>query len=243
MYNQSMRLALLILLCVLPHLASAAEALSGDTIRLDDNRILRLQGIKAAGDSARDTLQSLIAGKKLGMEGATPDRYGRIAADVYALTDKGEKIWLQAELLGRGLAFIYPPTGGEPHLADLFQAEKDARAAHKSIWGDAGYADLPADKPNAIRYGRFAFVSGKVVKAERVKNKFYLNFGDDWKKDFTVSIAAHDLHVFRKAGIEPESYAGKTVRVRGWVIRDFGPMMTVTHPAQIEVLGEPPPIP
>lgn len=234
-----MRLLALLFLLVCPSLpALAAEAVAGDVLKLEDGRMVRLLGIKAAGEAAPGRLQALIENQPLILEGGAPDRYGRVAADVYA-QGAGDKIWLQGAMLQAGLAFVYPPTGTEPHLGDLLKLEREARQAGRGVWGDAAYADWPAEKPG-LGYGRFAFVRGKVVKAERVKNMIYLNFGDDWRTDFTIAIAAHDLRFFRTTGIDPLAYGGKTVRVRGWVKRNFGPMITVTHPAQIETLGESP---
>jgi len=233
-------LMLFLALCFLPITVSAADAVSGEVIRLEDGREVRLIGIKADSDAAKTRLQSLINGKKFLLESAGNDRYGRVAADVYAGTDK---IWLQGALLRDGLSFVYPPTGSEPHLDDLLKAEHEARQAKRGIWAKAAYADLPAAEEDKIHYGSFAFVSGKVVKAERIKNFVYLNFGSDWRTDFTVAIAAHDLHFFRKADRDPLELEGKTIRVRGWVKRNFGPMITVTHPAQMEVLAESFPLP
>ena len=85
--------------------------------------------------------------------------------------------------------------------------------------------------------GTFAFVAGKVLKAERIKNTLHLNFGDDWRTDFTVTIAARDMHRFKKAGIDPLDYDKQNIRVRGWVKSDHGPMIVVTDPSQIETLG------
>ena len=117
-------------------------------------------------------------------------------------------------------------------------AEREARRTGQGLWQEKAYADRPAAEPEKVAYGRFAFVRGKVTQAERIKDKVYLNFGSDWKSDFTVTIAAHDLKTFRKAGVDPLNLEGKVVRVRGWVDHNFGPMITVTHPAQIETLGE-----
>ena len=197
--------------------------------------MVRLLGVKSGNDQAREQLQALIAHQKLLLESSGRDRYRRIAADVYLQPDKGDKIWLQGELLKTGAVFVYPPTGSEPHLADLLKFEREARQAKRGLWNDPAYADKPAAKPT-MGYGHFAFVSGKVVKAERIKNMVYLNFGEDWHDDFTIAIAAHDLQVFRDAAIDPLTYEGKTIRVRGWIKRNFGPMITVTHPAQIELL-------
>jgi hypothetical protein len=63
-----------------------------------------------------------------------------------------------------------------------------------------------------------------------------LSDGDNWREDFTVSIIARDLAKFKKANIDPFDYKGKTIQVRGWVKREFGPMIVVTQPEQIEVI-------
>jgi endonuclease YncB( thermonuclease family) len=228
--------------------ASAADLIvtkiiSGDELILSDGRDVKLEGIKAPGadrpefeKQARDLLHKLTQDSAIILGDVTTDRYGRSSAQIYALPKDGKKLWLQGEMLQAGMTFVYPPTGNETNLAEMQKAETTAYQAKRGIWADAAYADLPAGNPDDIPYGQFAFVSGKVIKAERVKNKFYLNFGDDWHTDFTVQIAAHDMHFFKKADIDPADYAGKTIRVRGWVIRDFGPMITVTHPTQIELL-------
>lgn len=67
------------------------------------------------------------------------------------------------------------------------------------LYSPIGFETNLADMQN----GSFAFVSVKVLKAERVKNKFYLNFSEDWGADFTVAIAAHDLKNFRKNNVDP----------------------------------------
>ncbi len=66
----------------------------------------------------------------------------------------------------------------------------------------------------------------------------YLNFGDDWRTDFTISIAPKSVRLFKAAGIELGTYEGRSVRVRGWLKSFNGPMIEATHPEQIEVLGE-----
>lgn len=238
MYNQPMRFLVFLFLFATLQTAIAAEATGGDTLRLEDGRVVRLLGIKSDSATAQSVLQKQIGGQTLILENQNMDRYGRISADVYRRSEKGEKIWLQGELLRQGLAFVYPPTGNEPHLNELLKFEQAARHGALGIWNDKAHTDLPAADPDAIPYGAFAFVSGKVVKAERIKNMVYLNFGEDWHKDFTIAIAAHDLKLFHKADIDPITYQGKTIRVRGWVKHNFGPMITVTHPAQIEILGE-----
>ncbi len=75
-----------------------------------------------------------------------------------------------------------------------------------------------------------------MVDAAVVRGRVYLNFGADWKTDFTVTVAPRDRRLFDDAGIDPGAFAGARLRVRGWVKQYNGPMIEVTHPEQIEVL-------
>jgi endonuclease YncB( thermonuclease family) len=221
----------------------AAQVQSGDTLIIPDGRVIKLEALHAPLDpasglaaQAKAALQKAVAGKSLTLDDISADRYGRLSAQVYVQNDKGKPVWLQDEMLRLGLAFLYPPAGKEDHLDDMRAAEAEARHAKRGLWGDPAYADISADDADG-KIGRFAFVSGKVLKAERIKNKIYLNFGADGRDDFTAVIPAHDLHNFRKAEIDPLAYEGKTLRLCGWVTRDFGPMMVVSHPGQIEILA------
>ncbi|MDX2028293.1 MAG: thermonuclease family protein [Alphaproteobacteria bacterium] len=210
------------------------KIISGDEVALSDGRTARLEGTKAP---LKDTavLEKLAAGHEAILEEISTDRYGRITAQMYVRDGKSKK-WLQGELLSAGLAFVYPPTGEEQKLEAMLRAEAEARRARRGIWADPAYADIPAAEAESA-YGRFAFISGTVQDAARVKNKVYLNFGEDWRKDFTVTILARDLRLFRKVKSDPLGYKGKKIRVRGWVKREGGPMIMVDHPSQIETIG------
>jgi micrococcal nuclease len=82
----------------------------------------------------------------------------------------------------------------------------------------------------------FQVVEGVVVEAATVRGRIYLNFGRDYRTDFTVVIDEDDLDAFEDAGLAPETLAGRRIRVRGWIDMYNGPMIAVTHPEQIEVL-------
>ena len=69
------------------------------------------------------------------------------------------------------------------------------------------------------------------------RGRFYLDFGADWRRDFTVAIALGDRARFRAAGLDPAGLEGATLRVRGWMRRLNGPMIEATHPEQIERLA------
>jgi micrococcal nuclease len=210
---------------------------------LDGGQPVRLDGLAMPFDETENlrseadkALRELIMHRKLKIEGAATDRYGRTVGQVYALDDTANKIWVEGELLRRGLAFVYPPTGHEARLAEMRALEAAARNAKTGIWNDRAYNDRPAGRSTGA-YGHFGFVSGKALDTKRVKGRVYVHFGENWRASFTLAIAAHDLRAFREAGIDPLAFAGKTIRFRGWIKRDIGPMIVVTDPAQIEILA------
>jgi hypothetical protein len=71
-----------------------------------------------------------------------------------------------------------------------------------------------------------------------VKSRGYLNFGADWKHDFTATIAPEDMKTFRAAGVDPQGYAGKTIRVRGIVEWHNGPEIEIASPDDIEIVPD-----
>ena len=91
-------------------------------------------------------------------------------------------------------------------------------------------ADIPT--------GRLAIVTGKVLNAARSGNRIFLNFGDDWRKDFTAEIPARVIRLFKKNGIDPLELQGLTIEVRGWVTWRGGPHMLVEGPGQIRLLSD-----
>ena len=84
--------------------------------------------------------------------------------------------------------------------------------------------------------GSYELVQGRVREATLVRGRAYLNFGTNYRDDFTATIAPRDMKRFREAGIDPVAYEGRIVRVRGWLRNFNGPSIDVTHPEQIEVL-------
>ena len=87
------------------------------------------------------------------------------------------------------------------------------------------------------KLGTFQLIEGRVLDAAKVKGTVYLNFGADWRTDFTISIPREALKLFEVDGVDPLSLIGESVRVRGWLIKRNGPMIRATHPEQIELLG------
>ncbi len=86
--------------------------------------------------------------------------------------------------------------------------------------------------------GTFQIVEGRVTNASVRSGRAYINFGADWKTDFTASIAPEDMKAFRAVNLDPESFAGKLIRVRGVIEKMNGPEIELAGPASVELLPD-----
>lgn len=224
-----------------------AAILSADTIDLDSGLRVRLAGVQAPRPARADRRGWPLAADAAAEMGATVlgqqvslhygedrrDRWRRALAHVVAVD--GE--WLQGRLLRRGLARVYT----WPHTAvgarTMLDLERTARANRRGIWADRFYRIRnPAETWGDL--DSWQIVEGRVADAAVVRGTGYLNFGLDWRNDFTFRIESDARRAFRRDGIEVEALSGRRVRGRGWVYPTNGPMIDLTHPAQLEVLED-----
>ena len=183
---------------------------------------------------SKKALENLALGNTvtLSFGGSDKDRYGRLLAHLH----RPDGTWVQGEMLKKGMARVYSFADNRARVGRMLALESEARAARRGIWGLRFYAvRTPRELSSWI--GTLQLVEGKVLKAARIKGRVYLNFGDDWKTDFTVTIGVPARRMFREAGTDPLSLEGKRIRVRGWLKRYNGPMIAATHPEQIEVVA------
>lgn len=207
-------------------------------LMLTGGRVATLEGVRlpkrgeVVGERAVRGLSAMATGKftTLAVSAPKQDRHGRLRAHVWI---GGE--WVQEAMLREGWARVsLLPT--HPQCAkEMYAAEAAAREARRGLWTLPEYAvrspeDLAHDR------GTFQIVEGKVVSAVVKGGRAYLNFSDDWKNDFTVTIAPDDMKAFRKNHVNPRDYAGKTIRVRGLIDWYRGPEIELMGPESIEVL-------
>jgi len=161
------------------------------------------------------------------------DRWRRALAHVR----REDGAWLQGHLLQRGFARVYtwPRTAtGARAMLDL---ERTARANRRGLWSDRFYrVRNPAETWGDL--DSWQVVEGRVVDAAIVRGTGYLNFGLDWRNDFTFRLESPARRAFRAAGLDIMDLIGWRVRGRGWVYPTNGPMIDLTHPAQLEVLED-----
>ncbi|WP_246457604.1 thermonuclease family protein [Azospirillum oryzae] len=248
-------------------LAAAASAeplrvtavLDGDTLELEDGRQVRLAGIEAAkpprsagsganpadgrvwplAEAATRTLSDLALGRRVLLHGPAPvDRHGRLLAHLV----REDGLWLQSALLVRGMARVHTRPDARTYAAEMLAGEDTARTAGRGLWRSRVYAVRDAADADELARDRdsFQLLEGMVLAVSKGGGETWLDFGADWRSDVTVHIGRAAMREVTRAGIDPLSYEGRRVRVRGWITLRNGPMIEITHPEQIERLEREP---
>jgi endonuclease YncB( thermonuclease family) len=230
--------------------------IDGDTFVIDTGREVRLVGLQAPklplgrrgfdpwplGDEAKHALDEIAFGKtvRLMYGGSREDRHGRILAHILILEDEAQKskgTWLAGEMISRGMARVYTFRDNRSCAEELLVAENVAREEGLGIWSDKFYRIRSSDKVDKD-VDTFQLVEGQVQTAAMRSNGAYLDFGQDWRTDFSLYIAKRNLKRFEKANLNIMSLAHKNIRVRGWIDYRSGPIIELTHPEQIEILSD-----
>lgn len=235
---------------------AVAGVIDSETLQLDDGSRVRLIG--ALGPQAADigersaswppqveaqrVLASLAHGRTvtLAYAGRKLDRHSRHLAHVFVAGGEAGPIWLQGAMLEAGQARAYGIPDNFACLDALLAAEQRARRQRIGIWSNAAYGVRSARRPFELMRlaGTYQIVDGRVTKASRSKSGLlYLNFGNDWRSDFSILIASPLSRSEPAWTASLLDLTGRRVRVRGWISRRNGPMIEVEHKSQIEILG------
>ncbi len=225
---------------------TGAHALDGAVFMLEDGREARLAALRppddpALAEQARALLDDLVRGRPLLLryDVERADRRGRVVAQIFVTggTPESEPLWAQGELLAAGLARVETGPRTNALAADMLTAEATARAARRGLWAHPDNAVRGAEPgPLWNLLDTFQIVEGEVVSAAETRDFLYLNFDDDYRTDFTISIARRHWRAVRRDGLEPLELEGRRIRVRGFLHAMNGPMIDADHAAQIEVL-------
>lgn len=181
---------------------------------------------------ARAMLAHLLAGQVRIEELAPPDRWGRRIARVL---DAGG-VSLQETLTEAGAVRVLPESADDAFIRRLLDREDEARAARRGLWRLSAYRIRNADDASDA-VGGFHLVEGVILAAVKHGGRIYLNFGEDFRNDFTATAKSSAARRWRKDDlIDLESLAGARVRTRGYVAWINGPSVEIAHPLQIERL-------
>ncbi|MGB1155302.1 MAG: hypothetical protein ACPG42_00650 [Alphaproteobacteria bacterium] len=101
---------------------------------------------------------------------------------------------------------------------------------------------LAADALNGVAAAPAGMVTveGPVAGVFEARGRWYINFGADYRSDFTVSLQGKALSTVRRFWPDPENWAGSAVRVRGFADAWNGVFIEWEFPAQLCFLGQVP---
>lgn len=235
---------------------TVVAVIDAETLELDDGSEVRLAGILAPSPpafvtadavwppdrQAREALKGLLLGENVELAFAEPqrDRWNRLVAHVFVVDAAGQREWVQGWLLRAGHARVEPLPGDASCVSEMLAHERQAMAADLGLWRNPAYRIRWADQPQRLMRLRntFQLIEGTVRKVALTRGRAYVNFGDDWRSDFTAGVSRRSA-VFGAAAIAKlQALEGKHVRIRGWIERRNGPYVELFHPLQIEAVGD-----
>ncbi|MEX6633693.1 thermonuclease family protein [Hyphococcus lacteus] len=141
----------------------------------------------------------------------------------------------QEKLVSRGSCRVLPQSDDHEFIRVLLALEAQARTAKRGLWAFPEYKLISADNAYPA-IGDYALVEGTPQRAAKYGSRFFLNFDEDFRSDFTATATSARQRKWAKAGIDLTEYEGRKIRVRGWVEAINGPSIDLQHPLQIEVL-------
>lgn len=224
-------------------------------VRLLDGRIVQLTGIDIPdfnpanpgeiSAQAIDALRLMLEKKEATLYQTKDDgegRRNRMGHHLGHLETRGDKTWIQGTLIANGLARILPAAKHTEMAAQMLKAEEEARKETAGLWKETAFAVLTPETAGTAM-NNWAVVEGKISKTGASNNVVFLNFGDDWRKDFTIGIEGEVRRQLSKNNIAPIEMAGKRVRIHGWVEDYNGPYIKLSNAVWLEVLPDKEPLP
>lgn len=234
---------------------AVVKVIDGETLGLDDGSEVRLIGALSpkSPDSGGDAshwppereavaeLERTALGRSVDLAfaaGRRTDRYNRHLAHVFIPSDDGRR-WLQGHMLqaGHARAYVLPGHGG--CMAELLAYEQLGRERVAGLWSNAAYQTRSALRTRELTTLRstYQIVEGRVASVSDVKGRVFLNFGDDHREDFTVTIKPAERRQLLMEGIDVMTLRDVRVRVRGWIDRRGGPSIELTNAAELVIIA------
>lgn len=220
------------------------------TLELEDGRKIYLSGLDfpdldyydpgELAVTAQKIMTDMLKDQHVLIYQTKSSKYGRtnrMGEMIAHLMRKEGNLWVQGTLLSLGLARVRTTADTPEMAAQMYALESQARQEKLGLWNIIAFqVSSPDDAEKFI--GTYHVIEGQILGASMKKNRLYLNFGKNWKNDFTVSISASDRRVFQSKGHNPQDWMGRKVRVRGWLGSYNGAYMEIDHPERFELLED-----
>jgi micrococcal nuclease len=222
--------------------ARFVSALTASSFRADNGKEIRLAGVIGPGEDGRGATPGQVAAARAALGSllsrrsillaivGSPDRYGRITAEVFA-----DGLWVQDATLRGGLLRVAPDRLVGSCIRSMVAAEDDAISGKAGHWSDGLYSVRTPDQVTRSA-GRFETVEGEVWRTRLVKGRETIEFAN--ASSFQLNVLPRAARDLRNIGIDIRRLRGRRVRVRGWVGFDDTPTLEVSTPEGLEVIGK-----
>lgn len=227
---------------------TVVEIVKADTLRLQNGKVYKLDNIRVPlqlDDKAIEYLKQNVLNNEIGfyIVGEDPtaraDRFGHTLA--HAITKNGE--WIQAQMVARGLTWVFGSAKSRDLYIPLLKHEELARSQSVGLWDLSAFAVKNNRTIMENTYNSFQVYEGTILSFAHKDNYTFINFGKDPKTDFTIVINKRNVPPFRTVtghhGYAPPSLVNQRIRVRGWVEDSNGPMIELLFQEQLELLDLP----
>lgn len=222
------------------------KILKPDMILLDNNNKYNLENIRVPvyySDDAVKALQDLLLNKRVfiynysstSSKADDTDRYG---VPLVQVVTEDDHIWVQDYLVSNGLSWAFTSLSSRKMIPALKKLEYEARIAKKGFWNDARYKVKNVQEV-LKDVNSYQIVEGTITDVTLTKNAAYLNFGPDWKTDFSIRFPREYWSEFRRilTKFDTKRLKDKKIKIRGWVEDSNGPLIELTHFEQMDVLN------
>lgn len=210
-----------------------------DGRRLVPERIVvptRLEPVPGLAQAAARAAKVAVGGRDIEVMGAAVDRHGRLTAPARLVDPVDGRSDLAAALVAAGAAYA---AAEDPCAAPLRAVEAEARQARRGLWAQKGALATAGDEDEmGRRRGLHTVAEGSILSVGVRRDRTYLNFGETWRRDFTVMMRTSDFATIFGHGQDPAMLRGAVVRVRGVVREQGGPAIMLKSQADIERLKD-----
>lgn len=229
--------------------ARVTEVIDPLTLRLHDGKTVRLIGLDMPDLNFHDpgdlsvTAQKILTDFLLNQDvkvyqTASPKagRKNRMGHDIAHIEKKDDGTWVQGMLISLGLARVRTQKNNTELNSEMLELEKTARNNEQGLWDIEEYKLLSPETAES-KIGSYQIIEGIVQKVGSSKNTLFLNFGANWRDDFTISLERSIIRELSRSGYNPREWGGQKVRVRGWLESYNGPHIKLDHTERLEYLG------
>lgn len=207
---------------------------SANTVQMDDGNEYIITYIYVPENTSKKVtsqVKKLLFGKILTLHkyiDAKKDRYGRLPIVITYAAKGGDIASIQEDLISMKLVKLYIEDEGLDFIKYLKKIDNSTNQP-------------PVSTNDAHKYiGDYAVFEGEITAFKETKKSVYLNFGKDWKTDFTLRFdkkywqMVKDRYYVEKI----DEIVGLTIRSRGFVENYYGPMINIDHAEQMDIIAE-----